>query len=49
MVTLLSSASYRAAAREVRAEIEAMPAARDVLPRMLERAVADEGPAELAG
>ena len=49
VVTLLSSPSYRAAAREVQREIEAMPTARDVLPRMLERALADEDPEELAG
>ena len=49
VVTLLSSPSYRAAAREVQAEIEAMPTARDVLPRMLELAVADRGADQLAG
>ena len=49
MVTLLSSPSYRMAAQEVRAEIEAMPTARDVLPRMLDLAVADQGADQLAG
>ncbi len=49
VVTLLSSPSYAAAARAVQREIEAMPTARDVLPRMLERALADEDPEELAG
>jgi UDP:flavonoid glycosyltransferase YjiC (YdhE family) len=49
VVTLLSSPSYRAAAREVQLEIEAMPVARDVLPRMLELAVADREADELAG
>ena len=49
VVALLSSPSYRAAAREVRAEIEAMPAAREVLPRMLELALDNHGRAELVG
>jgi MGT family glycosyltransferase len=49
VVTLLSSPSYRAAARAVQQEIEAMPTARDVLPRMLELADRDRGVEELAG
>ena len=49
VVTLLSSPSYRAAAREVQAEIAAMPTAREVLPRMLELADRDRGVDELAG
>jgi MGT family glycosyltransferase len=49
VVTLLSSPSYRMAAQEVRAEIEAMPTAREVLPRMLELAHRDRGVEELAG
>ena len=49
VVTLLSSPSYRAAAQEVRAEIEAMPSAREVLPRMIELALENHGQAELAG
>ena len=49
VVTLLSSPSYRAAAREVQAEIAAMPTARDVLPRMLELADGDREVEELAG
>jgi UDP:flavonoid glycosyltransferase YjiC (YdhE family) len=49
VVTLLSSPSYRAAAREVQAEIEAMPTAREVLPRMLELADRDREVDELAG
>jgi hypothetical protein len=49
VVTLLSSPSYRAAAQAVQREIEAMPTARDVLPRMLELADRDRGVEELAG
>ena len=49
VVMLLSSPSYRAAAREVQAEIQAMPTAREVLPRMLELADRDRGVEELAG
>ena len=49
VVTLLSSPSYRVAAREVQAEIEAMPSAREVLPRMLELADRDRGVEKLAG
>ena len=49
VVTLLSSPSYRTAAREVQQEIEAMPTAREVLPRMLELAVADREADQLAG
>ena len=49
VVTLLSSPSYRAAAQAVRAEIEAMPSAREVLPRMVELALENHGQAELAG
>jgi UDP:flavonoid glycosyltransferase YjiC (YdhE family) len=49
VVTLLSSPSYRAAAREVRVQIEAMPTAREVLPRVLELADRDRGIEELAG
>ena len=49
VVTLLSSPSYRAAAREVQAEIAEMPTARVVLPRMLELADRNRGVEELAG
>jgi hypothetical protein len=49
VVTLLSSPSYRTAAREVQQEIAAMPTAREVLPRMLELAEADRETDQLAG